>query len=189
MFRGKLEVIKDDVAVDESKIYNILARRLFRGSKESKKFFPPVFQNTNVIWIKYLTENYFLLAFVDIQNNERIKKLAESNYPPFPGLISDHDSVKAAFQFIDSRNILLSGNSVSNMFTISLGKDCSIVICNHNQKVQTVELGPYEYNLDLAYIISYGDKINQENIYEYLEDLIVYSISEWRSKNETNTST
>lgn len=37
-----------------------------------------------------------------------------------------------------------------------------------------------DYVVELAYIISFGDEINQANYLDFVDGLIAYSINEWR---------
>jgi hypothetical protein len=79
--------------------------------------------------------------------------------------------------------VVLQGNFVENLYSISLGPDSTIVLLDHTQTIITKELGQYKYKIDLAYIISFGNEITPTTVYGYVEDVIAYSISSWRQKD------
>lgn len=116
----------------------------------------------------------------------RITTLLGSGINPFPGLITANSS-GAAFGLDKSRNVSIENCKVENMVSIALGKDCSIMVSNHLQSINTIELGQYQYTVELAYIISFGEEINRANMYEFLADLVSYSVTQWRSKNDNET--
>lgn len=51
------------------------------------------------------------------------------------------------------------------------------------ESINLVNLGLYTYYIKLAYIIIFGDEIKHDNVCEFLDDLISYSINIWRSSN------
>jgi len=38
--------------------------------------------------------------------------------------------------------------------------------------------------VDLAYLVAFGDEINGLSFYDYLEDLIAFSVKQWRVSGE-----
>jgi hypothetical protein len=78
-----------------------------------------------------------------------------------------------------SRNLILKANTVTNTYSLLLGIDSTIILQNHKQKINTQELGAYEYVVDLAFIVARGSEINLANQYDYLDGLIVYAIKTW----------
>jgi hypothetical protein len=177
------------ISSENNQLKEIVEKRLIKAPQEAKRKFPPVLQGYQVNWTFADTERFFLLIFFDMAGFKRMKELSNKGYHPFPGLINEKDDpAPSAFRFEKSRNTFISGCSVENAYTLSLGKDSTVIICNHHQSLTTPELGHYQYTVDLAYIISYGDEINRGNLLEYLDSLITYSIHEWRYKDDPNTS-
>lgn len=172
-------------SIDLNRLRNLVKNRLLLVPEEIRRFLPPVLSKPKVGLFTYPTDTYFILAFVDAVERERIQKLTEKGYHPFPGLIKPHtgNSVSVAFKLANSRNVLIQANTVKNLFSFSLGKDCTLILRDHKQSINTKELGIYEYTINLAYIISFGDEINSDNLYDYVEDLIAYSFKQWRSGN------
>ncbi|MCK4731662.1 MAG: hypothetical protein KAT65_04305 [Methanophagales archaeon] len=169
---------------DQGRLKNIIEKRLLRVPSEIKKFFPPVLSKPGVSFFTFSTDTYLILAFIDEVEKKRIEKLIKKGYHPFPGLIADDTSTPVAFRFKKSRNVFLERCTVENMFSLSLGGDSTVILCNHLQSINTFELGVYRYVVQLAYIISFGSEINRDNLYDFVEDLIAYSFKQWRSSDD-----
>jgi hypothetical protein len=165
-------------------VKNIVEKRLIRVPPEIKKSFPPVLSKPGVSSSIFSTDIYLILAFTDENERRRIDKLLGKGYHPFPGLITDDPSMKAAFRIEESKNVYIEKCTVKNMFSLSLGVDSTIALCNHSQTINTSELGVYKYVVQLAYIISFGNEINRDNLHDFVEDIIAYSIKQWRSDDD-----
>jgi hypothetical protein len=170
-------------SLDRDQISQILERRLVRVSPSVRKFLPPVLSSPKVSWAIFPTDAYLLVVFLSDQDKRRIQTLIAQKYHPFPGLITQAPNVGAAFRVESSRNIVIQSCTAKNIYTLWLGKDSTVILEDHTQSVDTQELGQYEYKISLAYVISYGDEINEVTVYDYLEDLIAYTISGWRSRH------
>lgn len=168
--------------LDKEKLKQIIQKRLLNVPDELKKHFPLVLSNPKVSWIVLSPPNYFMLVFVDEYGIKRALELKGKNYNPFPGLIKDNPAMAAAFRLNQSKNVFMAGCNVENLFSFDLGQDSSVIISDHHQSINIIELGKYEYKIELAYIISFGDEFNNSNILEILEELITYSIKQWRPK-------
>lgn len=168
------------------RIKETIEKRLIHAPSEAKRLLPRVLSERYVSYRAFATDTYFMLAFMDDKEEARIRELAEEGYHPFPGLITEDANSPAAFRFENSRNIMLESNTVTNMPTLSLGRDSSVVVANHLQQINTRELGPYTFVVQLAYVLSFGDKITRDNLHESLEDLVAYSINSWLSKPEAS---
>jgi hypothetical protein len=55
-----------------------------------------------------------------------------------------------------------------------------MIISDYKQSIKTNELGIYSYAIGLAYIISFGNEIVKDNLYDYLDGLVAYSVEKWR---------
>lgn len=171
-----LQIQSDDKRLKQ--IFDIL----FQVSQDEMTNFPQVLRGKKVSWLPLLTADYLMLALFSPKEMERAKGLVGKGLNPFPGLISNHAG-GTAIRLDKSRQVLIQDCKVENMPSISLGSDCTIVLCGHTQMINTIELGFLAYQVELAYIISFGDEINRANMYDFLADLVAYSVSEWRSKN------
>jgi len=162
----------------EDRLNDILKKRLLRFGPEELKSAPSIFLEQDLSWFIYNTDTYYILALSDVNEQKRIKQLLVKKYHPFPGLIVDRD-IKAAFR-INAKNMLFHNCSVENRYSFLLEKDTTMVLWNHTQSITTIEEGPCSYVIGLAYIISFGDEINKNNLYDFLDDLIAYSVEKWK---------
>ena len=167
----------------DEKIRDIIKRRLLAVDPDLKKNFPRIFAEPTVQWLSLGDDILFGLIFIDEINKQRINKFKQRNLHPFPGLMTSDSTVPAAFRIEKSRNNVFSGCTVKNSFSFSIGQDSTIVITDHLQVLTGTEVGDIEYKVPLAYVVSFGDEITDENAYEYLEELIAYSIKIWRPSN------
>lgn len=164
-------------------INKVVNKRLLQAPNEVKKCFPEFFMKSDVIWISFSTQEYFMLVFGTSKEEKRVEKLKKNNFNPYPGLISCEDNNSSAFRLDKSRNTFIKDCSVDNIYSFSLGKDCTIILQNHKQSLNTPELGEYSYKVRLAYIVTFGDEIHKANFIDFLDGLISYSIKEWRKNH------
>jgi len=173
-----------NTVVDHERLKDIIEKHLLGAPNEAKMSFVPVLRNPDVSWFTFSTDKYFMLTFIDAAGKKRIDELLKISHHPFPGLIAENDSAPTAFHFEKSLNAFLKGYFVSqDMFSLSLGEDSTVILCNHTQAVETLELGEYQYVVELAYVISFGKEINTENMYDFIENSIMYSIKQWTSND------
>ena len=167
---------------DQARLKDIVEKRLFQAPRDIKQFFPSILSQPDVSWFTFSTDTHFLLAFIDNDGKKRIEELLKMGYHPFPNLVTDDSTMPSLFHYEEKfRNASISGYAVEDMFALSFKEDSTAVFYNHQQIVNEIELGQYEYYVDLAYVISFGDEINSGNIYDFLDDLIIYSINQWKS--------
>jgi len=165
----------------ESRVREIVEKYFLRIAPEVRSSIPPLFSRPGISFFSFQTNLYYILSLVNQDDKKRIENLTNKSYHPFPGLIKPDNVVSGvAFDLTRARNVLIERCAVKNMFTLSLGKDCTIIVSEHTQSINTNELGPYEYTISLAYIVSFGDEINIDNFHNYLEDVISYSFKQWR---------
>lgn len=170
--------------VEIKKIKKIIERRIITAPIDFQDSFPDVFKG-KVQWFSYSNDKVFLLVFLDSIEMERILEHSIKKYDPFPGLITFEPSVNAAIRIMaDSKNNFFTGCTVSEMYSFSIGQDATFIIQDHSQILQTKEIGEINYKVPLAYIISFGENIQKENVYQSLDELIAYSIKVWREKDE-----
>ena len=166
--------------IDHERVKTIIQRRLARVPPSRRAYFPAVLSRDPINWAIIPGAGFLLVAFLSEQEENRIQDLIERGFDPFPGLITQDPDARSAFSMENSRNIVLQHTEVENAYSISLGPDSTIILQEHRQIITTNELGRYEYTVALAYLISYGDEIYPSSVYDYLEDLIAYSISLWK---------
>ena len=171
---------KIDVTISES--ISLVERRLLQNPVELANLLPPVLSDPKVVPFTYFKDNYFILALVQREDKQHLKKLVEQGLMPFPCLIKPENvSGTSAFGINNSRNMFISNCIVENAFTMSLGKDSTVILYNHTQLIR-VQGRTEKYTIPLAYVISFGDVIRQYNLLDFLEDLIAYSIKQWKQE-------
>jgi len=174
-----------DRQIDQQRVNTIIEKRLLQVPQQVKSFFPLVLRQRGLTRVMLPTNTYLMMAFISHAENKRIMKLRRMAGHPFPGLITSDPSQKAAFRIQNSRFTLIKDCTVKNMYAISLGTDSTIILENHTQSINSAELGPYKYLVELAYIVSFGPDITPTNIYDHINDLIAYSIGQWRPRRGT----
>ena len=170
--------------IDKNRIKEIIKKRLLKVPSEVKQSFPNILSQ-NKISVKIIQNNkYILIVFLNSEEEKRRKKdKIRKELSSFPGLIVKDNVSKTAFR-LENKNTLITSCTIKNMFSLSLGKDSTAILNNHKQILDTKKYGYYEYTVDLAYVLSFGDEINQKNVYNYFDDLVVYSIEHWSNFNE-----
>lgn len=176
------------VPVDKDRLRNLVTKRLLQAPNEVKELLPPVLSKSETELRIFLFDTYLILEFADATEQQRLETLEKLGYPLFPDLVKPKNvEAGAAFRFVKSQNIFIKSCTVKDMFTFSLGEDCTIILQDHTQSKQLERLGRFEYVIDLAYIVSFGDEINSVTIYDFVEDLIAYSLKQWRSSDASRT--
>jgi len=171
-----------DKAKLDQEVRELVERRLLRNPPDLEKYLPPVLLKPDVTSFTYWADKYFILALVDKGKKQELKKRVTELGNPFPGLIKpDNIGGPVAIRVENSRNGMLDHNS-TNMFFLSLGKDCTLIIQDHKQTIN-IGRGVLEYFIDLAYIVSFGVEIKPYNLLNYLDDLMAYSLKQWKSGN------
>lgn len=165
---------------NQDRLSDIIHKRLISVPKNIRDSMPPIFTKDKPLWFSRMSDLYFMVVFFNASDFKRIDSLIQKGFDPFPGLITTDKDVQAAFRLEKSRNTFISNCTVKNMYGLSLGKNTSIILCNHQQSINTIEVGMLDYVVELAYIISFGDEINQANYLDFVDGLIAYSINEWR---------
>ena len=166
----------------DSKRFVKIIDKLANIPDEIKDNVPQVLTHSNYV-VTNLTDDYCFVVFVhDKKEFKRIEKFEKQGVNPFPGLILPQDRDRpTAIALNRSRNWYLNGNKISNLYFLKLGKDCTVVIQNHKQSIGTKEFGKVDYTIDLAYLVSFGNEITLYNFYDYLDDLILFSLKTWGS--------
>lgn len=155
---------------------------LIEAPEEIKKSLPPILSRSDITPFFYDGEFYFILTFVTNGEAKRLKAIVRRLENPFPYLVKPKVVKKpVAIAFNKSRYSLIDHVSVKDMFAFSLGKDCTIILNAFKQAVSIDKNTEYEYTIDLAYLISFGDEITKNNLSKSMEDLIAYSIQHWRA--------
>lgn len=163
------------------RIKDIIGRRLSSLSTLDKTESPSMLIKDQEDWLYIGDEKKLALIFFDKADQDRIKLCKERDNNPFPAFMTTDKDIPCAIRLEDnSRNNRFSNCSVQNFYSFSVGTDCTAIISNHTQILDGTDIGSIQYSVKLAYIVSFGNEITPENVYEYLEDLIAYSIKQWR---------
>lgn len=158
-----LDSIKKDID-------KILKLRILSIPIESKLYFPELLRRKKVFYNLVLSDRFFILSFTP--------KL-QKDISDFPGLITFDPTQPSAFAFEGkSKNNYLDKCKVENLYSLKLGIDCTVILSNHKQIINTKDQ-KINYIIDFAYILTFGEEIKADNIIEYTDDLIIYSTSLW----------
>ncbi len=162
---------------------NEIIKRNFVIPKDKVEHYPPIFRKGGFTSAVFISDYFMILSFLDIEQEGLFAGYSEKINNPFPGfIILSKDRSPVAFKLENnSRNNYFLKNKVDNLYSFSVGEDTTFIVQEHHQKINFLELGNIEYEIDLAYIVTFGDEINKNNFHEYLERLIIFSISKWRS--------
>lgn len=165
------------------KIKDIVKRRLLSLPADLKASFPTVITQEPLSWVSFGEDNLLGLIFIDAPDQKRIQQFKERNLHPFPGLITTDKGVPCVFRLENSRNSIFSNCKVENSISFCIGPDSTAVILEHSQILRGTDAGDIAYKVHLGYVVAFGIEITPDNAYEYLEDLIAYSIKQWRGTN------
>jgi hypothetical protein len=168
-------------------IDEVITSRLCECPSEIRDFLPEIVTHSSGRFI-LSTDKYLLVTLYDDPEINRIQELRQKGYPPFPGLIAKDEATPAAFALSSSKWIFLKDCSIADSYALRLGPDTTVVLDHLSHSINVQELGRYEYVIQLAYILSYGNEIAKDNVHEFLEELVIYSINRWRSENDKRTS-
>lgn len=126
----------------------------------------------------YDGEFYCILALVTKDEAKRLKAIVRRQEIPFPFLVKPNTSRQSvAIAFEKSRYAWIDHVSVKDMFAFSIGNDCTIIL----NEVSIAKSAEFEYTIDLAYLVTFGDEITKNNLSKFMEDLIAYSIEQWKT--------
>lgn len=165
--------------LDEKQINKILHLRLLDGPKSIKNYLINLVGDEFGVYS--IKTQYLMGVFIlSKQELERVRSFEAQNYIPFPALYTTKEGTPAAFRFDRSRNIYIKSNTIKNSIALSIGQDSTVILENHNQSISTQEIGDVNYEIGLGYLVSFGQEIDEFNVYEYLDELIAYSIKSWR---------
>jgi hypothetical protein len=165
---------------DNTKIKEIISRRFLSADNETIKLFPKVLENHHPAWKTIHNEKLFAIFFLSNEESQIIRKIQTKYNIPFPGLYSMNSESPALFHFKNSHFTMIQDLTVKDFRAFSIGQDSSIVIKNFTVDINTENKERIFYTISLAYILSFGEEITTENIYEHLDSLIAYSIKNWR---------
>jgi hypothetical protein len=180
-----MAVIKKPIEIEkfDSYLRRLIKKRLKNAPSEIKKSFPAVLNSQKIEYFSALDDKCFLIIFVDAKDKARIDSMVQRGRYPFPGLISYDSHMPSFFVLGKSQNIYIKNCTVSNAFSFVYGPDSTVVLQDHHQMIDIKDQGPYEYSIKLAYLITFGEEIAQENIIKSLDELITFSITQWRKNN------
>jgi hypothetical protein len=161
---------------------NVMLNNLF-VNPDIAKYLPSVLTEPQVHILTLLSDTYFVLAFFNETEWNKIKDFRERGLqPPLPFLIKPEGSMgPSAFSVEKTKNFLFRNNQVRNQYSFSLGKDSTVLLIEHRQSIESDELTA-DYTIGLAYLVSFGEEITSNNFYDFLEDLAAYSFKVWRSR-------
>jgi predicted dehydrogenase len=158
-------------------IHNIIDSRLFKAADSVKKRFPNSISSGSGFYVDFGNEKLHVILFLDRSEKDSLDARLQKRYDPFPGLLTTEEGIGAAFRFENSKNCIIEGFVVNNSYALSLGKNSSIVLVDHNQEIKTDELGVLKYKIDLGFIITFPGDSSPFDLNDAFDDLISYYIS------------
>ena len=166
-----------DGAINKHRIADIFNRLLLGLPANERKRLPPIISKPDTSVFTFQTDAYLIISLVEPKEKRRLTKLSEKGISPFPELVKPYFiPASSAFAIEKSKNVLIENCTVQRIFSLSLGKDCTVILLNHKQGVAEKKVGVSEYFIELAFVFSYGDEINTENVYDFIEDLVKYFV-------------
>ena len=163
-------------------VESFVRKNLLHAPPEIKNKFPRILSKHDVSIFVFSTVNYMIVAFLDSREKERVIGLRNKNTHPFFALVKPPNVDAPAFFRLDAgtRNTYVGKMTLKDGFGFSIGKDCTLVIEELRQSVLLKEEERYQYDIDLAYVVSFGNEIKKENVLQFLKDIISYSFEIWR---------
>ena len=163
--------------ISNQEIHNIVNSRIFKAADSVKKHFPQSISSGSGFYLSFGNEKLHAIIFLDRSEKKSLDDRLKKQYDPFPGLLTTEEGIGAAFRFENSKNCIIESCAVTNSYALSLGKNSSIVLVNHNQEINTKELGALKYKIDLGFIITFPDDTTPFDLKDAFDDLISYYIS------------
>jgi len=163
--------------ISNQEIHNIVDSRIFKAADSVKKHFPKSISSGSGFYLSFGNERLHAIIFLDRSEKNSLDARLKNQYDPFPGLLTTEEGIGAAFRFENSKNCIIESCTVNNSYTLSLGKNSSIVLVDHNQEINTKELGALKYKIDLGFIITFPNDSTPFDLKDAFDDLISYYIS------------
>ena len=163
--------------ISNQEIHNIVDSRIFKAADSVKKYFPKSISSGSGFYVNFGNEKLHAIIFLDRSEKNSLDARLKNRYDPFPGLLTTEEGVGAAFRFDNSKNCIIESCTVNNSYALSLGKNSSIVLVDHNQEINTKELGILKYKIDLGFVITFPDDSSPFDLKDAFDDLISYYIS------------
>jgi hypothetical protein len=170
-----------NIPIEQSRIKSTIEKRLIQAPPDIQAVFPPVLRQGRALSAIISEPEYLMVAFLTVEQEKQFGKCISRKTNPFPGLITTGRE-RAACRVEKAICATARSCVITNCFSFSLGADSTIILEDHHQIIETDTIGTVSYTVPLAYIVSYGDDIDQITVYEYLENLVAYSINMWSEK-------
>jgi len=159
-------------------IRSIIEKRLIQAPSDIRAAFPPVLRQDSVLSMIVSDPDYLIIVFLTAEEAKRLTEGDLCEIEPLAGLVTTGRD-EAIFRVEKARYATARSCTVVNSYGFSLGPDCTLLLEDHHQVIETDDAGTISYTVPLAYILSYGDDINSSSVYEHLEGLIAYSTNLW----------
>ncbi|OGC21373.1 hypothetical protein A2291_07755 [candidate division WOR-1 bacterium RIFOXYB2_FULL_42_35] len=164
-----------------NKIKKLISNYFSAIPASSKKVLPEILHNKEFVYLFYATPQYLVVSFLSQENRGKVDEFIRKGYEPFPGLIARQNKVQSAFDFNNSKNCSVIGCNITDMFSFAKGKDSTILLQDHVQNINTKDAN-WSYKIDLAYIIFFGEEIDETNYLDFLQQVVAFSLSRWKLK-------
>lgn len=166
--------------IDQRKLDSQLRKLLSDIPQAKRKSLPQILLRKGVVPVIFSTDTYMLQVFLDGTSMEQIKLFQQKGYHPFPGLFSNDANAPCAFNLQGAVNTYLKGNIFENIFAFSLASnDSTAILENQKHTLRRLNDPAIEYQIDLAYLLFWGQNVNSSTYIKLHEDLIRYSLKIW----------
>ena len=168
----------------QEEIRGLIDKYFSSASVELKRCFPRVLSGSYNV-VSFVEDGIFCLSFVSDVDVERVKLFLKRKKKIYPNLFtSDAKFSDNSLMTIGSMMMLVSGfRAEPRKYVFYFKRDSSLCIDNLIVKMPSPVLGKNAYTLDLVYLVSCGDKVNEQNIVDHLEDFFRSSIVRWRARS------
>ena len=126
---------------------------------------------------------YVLFALTSALRVREVNRRRDIYGSPFPGLVTASPDGKVFIVVADGGRIHLQGIQVKGFdYCVRLQRDANIILEEFSYRPSYIK---NTIRLNLAYAISFGDKVAPENVHEYMEDLFIYHIHNYRQLRQS----
>jgi len=171
----------------EYRAKNIVKERLLSIPEELKKYVPPILFQEDLAFYTKMTTNYFIFVCTSPQKRAIFETMEKAIGTPFPHLITTHKTKKHMFYVDRARNTAIGKMTldVGPTHSFYIGRDSTLLLYDIRQKGIDKKLGDFQYDIDVAFIVSIGDEIRYDNLLVFFESLIAFAFKTWKSGYES----
>lgn len=131
-------------------------------------------------WVAVSDKSLLIIFPEDKDFTKKMENFTAKGWHPLPLLATTNKKVKVAFE-VTAKNCLLMSNHVSNMFSLRVSPEATIVIQNHLQEFTDVKTGAdINYKIDIAFVLGLKEGEGWDSVEDRLKDLLDYFLTRWK---------